>query len=602
MALRIEDYGLIGDCHTGALVGRNGSIDWLCLPRFDSGACFAALLGTVENGRWLLSPKESDCKVTRRYLPDTLILETEFETSEGGAIRITDFMPVNSKAVDLVRIVEGIRGEVPMQMDLVARFDYGSVTPWIIAEKGIISAVAGPDRLSLRTNVKLSRKDTRLQSEFVIRKGQRLSFTITWSRSNEDIPKSIVPLRALRSTERWWKQWAQGCTVPPNRREPVTRSLITLKALTYRPTGGIAAALTTSVPERIGGVRNWDYRYCWLRDASFTLFALMGCGYMEEARQWLTWLLRATTGHPAELQVLYGVAGERRLTELELNWLRGYEGSTPVRIGNAATRQFQLDVFGELLDAIHKWWCIGGNVTAFGWSLLLSMMDFLETAWKKPDEGIWEVRGKRRHFTHSKVMAWVAFDRAIEIAEKLKLEGPVKRWCQVRDEIRRQILEKGFDPEMNCFVQYFGAKVVDAALLRLPLVGFLPARDNRMKGTVAAIEKDLIVNGFVHRYQTSSDVDGLPEGEGAFLMCTLWYADVLHLSGRKAEAQQVFERVLGIRNDLGLLSEMYDPVSKRQVGNFPQGFSHVGVVITAMRLFGEGVIPDKLRKPSRKKK
>jgi GH15 family glucan-1,4-alpha-glucosidase len=489
-----------------------------------------------------------------------------------------------------------------MQMDFIARFDYGSITPWIHDEKGSIAAVAGPDRLSLRTKLKLSREDNRLQSDFTVRKGKRVSFTLTWSPSNEAVPKPIVPLRELRSTERWWKQWAKGCNVPPGNREPVKRSLITLKAMTYRPTGGIVAALTTSLPEQIGGVRNWDYRYCWLRDASFTLFALMGCGYMEEARQWLRWLLRATAGHPAELQVLYGVAGERRQSEIELDWLQGYEGSTPVRIGNAATKQFQLDVFGELLDAIHKSWSLGGNVTPFGWSLILSMMEFLETAWKKPDEGIWEVRGKRRHFTHSKVMAWVAFDRAIEIAEMLKFEGPVERWHKVRDEIRGQILEKGFNSEMNSFVQYFGGNGVDAALLRIPLVGFLPANDDRMKGTVAAIEKDLVVDGFVHRYRTSSQVDGLPQGEGAFLMCTLWYVDVLHLAGRKAEAQKVFERVLGIRNDLGLLSEMYDPELKRQVGNFPQGFSHVGVVNTAMRLYGEGIVPEKLRKPSRSKK
>jgi GH15 family glucan-1,4-alpha-glucosidase len=589
--LRIEDYALIGDLHTAALVGRDGSMDWLCMPRFDSGACFSALLGEEDNGRWLVGPKEKPSKIVRRYRGDTLILETEFRL-RSGIVGLIDFMPIRSNSADLVRIVEGVSGEVDMIMDLLIRFDYGSITPWFHKQDGASVAIAGPDRLTLRTKVDVIREDNRLRAAFRVRKGQKIAFNLTWSPSNEEPRAPINPMRALQATERWWKKWVKGCTIPGKWREKVTRSLITLKALTYRPTGGIVAAATTSLPERIGGVRNWDYRYCWLRDASFTLFALMSCGYVEEAREWLQWLLRATAGHPAESQVLYGVAGERRLSEFEVGWLTGYENSRPVRIGNAANQQFQLDVFGEILDAIHKWWLIKRRIADFGWALIRSMMQFLEQAWRRPDEGIWEVRGPRRHFTHSKLMAWVAFDRAVDLAERSEWNGPVEQWRAVREEIQQEILDKAFDRKLNSFVQFYGSHLVDAAALRIPLVGFLPANDERVRGTLAAIEKNLVVDGFVHRYRSSRKIDGLPEGEGTFLMCTLWYADVLHMSGRKVEARKVFERVLSIGNDVGLLAEMYDPKMKRQVGNFPQAFSHVGIVNTALRLSGTGLLPE----------
>jgi len=598
LSQRIEDYGLIGDCQTAALVGRNGSIDWLCLPRFDSGACFAALLGTDANGRWLLAPKDKKYKVSRCYRPGTLILETTFELESGGAVRITDFMPIRRELADLVRIVEGLSSEVAVEMDLVLRLDYGSITPWIQQLNGAISLIAGPDRLTLRSPIKLENKDGRLVSEFSVRKGQQLAFNLTWSHSSQRIPKAVNSRRALLQTERWWKEWKKQCTLGGEWGDVISRSLITLKAMTYMPTGGVVAAVTTSLPEKIGGIRNWDYRYCWLRDASFTLSALLSCGCVEEANAWLNWLLRATAGHPSELQVLYGVAGERRLTEFKVHWLQGYESSTPVRIGNAATNQFQLDVFGEILDAVHKWWSLTRNVSEFGWTLIRSMIDFLEKAWHRPDEGIWEVRGPRRQFTHSKLMAWVAFDRVIEIAERTEFDGPVEKWRKIREKIRKDICKKAFNQDLNSFVQYYGASLLDAAVLRMPLVGFLPIEDERIQGTIAAIEKKLMVDGFLHRYESSAEVDGLPEGEGSFTMCTLWYADVLHMSGREEEAEQVLKRVLGVCNDLGLLSEMYDPKLKRQVGNFPQAFSHVGLVNTALRLSGRGV-PEKPRKGSR---
>lgn len=601
MALRIEDYGLIGDCQTAALVGCDGSIDWLCFPRFDSHACFAALLGGEQNGRWLIAPQQ-EARVSRRYRPDTLILETEFRLSSGDVVRLIDFMPVRGEMPDLVRIVEGVRGEVSMRMELRPRFDYGCVTPWISQENDTTIAVAGPNRLALRTNVELHRDDGKLMSEFTVKAGQRRTFSLTWSESNRPRPLPVAPLRALRTTESWWKRWARACNVEGKWRDCVTRSLITLKALTYMPTGGIVAAATTSLPEQIGSVRNWDYRFCWLRDASFTLFSLMSCGYTKEAHEWMTWLLRATTGHPAELQVMYGVAGERMLTESTVKWLDGYENSKPVRIGNAATEQFQLDVFGEVLDAVHKWWSIRGKISEFGWTLTRTMVEFLEGVWRKPDEGIWEVRGPRRHFTHSKLMAWVAFDRAIAIAEKQELDCPLEKWKEIREEIRSEILEKAFNKDLNSFVQSYGSQQLDAATLRIPLVGFLPADDEMVKGTVAAIEKSLLVDGYLHRYQTASKVDGLPEGEGAFLMCTLWYADVLHMMGRTEESKSAFKRVMAIRNDLGLLSEMYDPKKKRLTGNFPQAFSHVGLVNTALRLSGRGDVPEKFQKPARRSK
>lgn len=595
MSLRIEDYGVIGDCHTAALVGRNGSIDWLCLPRFDSGACFASLLGEPENGRWLLCPQADRVTVTRRYRRDSLVLETDFELPAGDVVRIVDFMPIRGKVADVIRIVEGVKGKVPMRMDLRLRFDYGSITPWLRKSGEQYSAIAGPDKVTLHSPVRIHRNQSNLDGEFHISQGERIAFNMTWCPSHEEAPGPLDAIRALHETEHWWRNWAESCKYRGRWRDMVVRSAITLKALTYKPTGGLVAAITTSLPESIGGVRNWDYRYCWVRDATFTLMALINCGYVEEARAWRDWLLRATAGHPAELQMLYGVGGERRLSEFELKYLRGYEKSTPVRIGNAASQQFQLDVFGEVADAAHQWLEMRGpNHSEFGWALMDSMVRFLETAWKEPDEGIWEVRGPRRHFTHSKMMAWVAMDRAISIAKRINVDAPVDRWEKIRTEIHEEVCEKAFDKEINSFVQFYGSKLLDSAVLRMPLVGFLAIDDPRVKGTIKAIESRLLKRGFIQRYEDSPKVDGLPEGEGEFLMCTLWYADVLHMSGRIEDARDVFERVTGISNDLGLLSEMYDVDASRLVGNFPQAFSHVGIINTALRLSGEGVVPEDL--------
>ncbi len=583
---RIEDYGLIGDLQTAALVGRDGSIDWACFPRFDSGACFAALLGTAEHGRWLVAPRTDSWEAGRRYRPQTLVLETDWET-DTGVVRVIDFMPPRGEAPDIVRIVEGLRGEVEMASELVIRFDYGSVIPWVRRIDDARIAVAGPDALCFRTPVEHRGENMRTIGEFTIREGERVPFVLTWYPSNKRPPDAIDAEDALRETLDYWDEWAIRCAYKGKWRDEVHHSLIVLKALTYAPTGGIVAAATTSLPERIGGERNWDYRYCWLRDATLTLLAFLNAGYLDEARAWRVWLLRAAAGDPAALQIMYGVAGERRLSELTLDWLPGYEGSRPVRLGNAASEQFQIDVYGEILDVFHQGRLHELELSKEAWALQRRLLRFLEHAWKEPDEGIWEVRGPRRHFTHSKVMAWVAFDRGVQAVERFDRSGPVERWREVRAEIHREVCERGFDLELNSFTQSYGSKRLDASLLMIPLVGFLPADDPRMLGTVAAIERGLVHDGLVYRYAHDEDVasvDGLPAGEGAFLPCTFWLADNLALQGRDDEAEAIFQHLLDLRSDLGLLAEEWDPVARRLLGNFPQAFTHVALVNTAFNL------------------
>lgn len=579
----IEDYALIGDCETAALVSRLGSIDWLCFPRFDSPACFAALLGTPEHGRWQLAPSVPITSVRRRYLGDTLILETEFTTAD-GVVAILDFMPVRSGFPDVVRIVAGRQGRVPMRMELVIRFDYGSVVPWVQRIPGGISAVGGPDTLRLRTPAPLHGEDFRTVASFVVAEGERVPFDLTWFPSHERPGREIDPEDALRTTEAWWTAWAGRCTVEGPWRDAVMRSLITLKALTYHPTGAIVAAPTTSLPEKIGGVRNWDYRYCWLRDATFTLQALLNAGYTQEASAWRDWLVRAVAGRPDQVNIMYGLGGERRLAELELPWLPGFGGSRPVRIGNAAHSQFQLDVFGEVLDATHQAWMMGMPPDDQAWRVDSALVTHLESVWHEPDEGIWEVRGPRRHFTHSKMMAWVALDRAVKGIERFGLEGPLDRWRAVRDAIHQDVCAQGFDAGQGAFVQSYGSPLLDASLLMMPLVGFLPASDARVRGTIDAIERRLTQDGFVSRYDTVPDVDGLPPGEATFLLCSFWLVDNLVLLDRHDDARRLFERLLSIRNDVGLLAEGYDINHRRQAGNFPQAFSHVGLINSARHL------------------
>lgn len=587
MPSRIEDYALIGDCETAALVARDGSIDWLCFPRFDSGACFAALLGTPENGRWLLAPAGNIRSIRRRYREGTLILETEYETDD-GAVTLIDWMPPRTTAPDVVRMVEGKRGQVRMRMELIIRFDYGWVVPWVRRTDRGIRATAGPDTVYCRTAIELRGEDLHTTADFTVSAGQRIPFELTWTPTHRPEPEEREAEQSLRETESWWQEWSDRCTYQGEWRAAVLRSLITLKALTYPQTGAVVAAATTSLPEQLGGMRNWDYRHCWLRDATFMLYALMTGGYTEEACAWREWLINAVAGSPSKIQILYGLAGERRLTELELPWLPGYEGASPVRIGNAASEQHQLDVYGEVMDALYLARRAGLDPSENAWRVQRALMDFLETGWDEPDEGIWEVRGPRRHFTHSKVMAWVAVDRAIKSVENLQLEGPIDRWRRLRQQIHDQIWREGFNAELNSFVQYYGSKEVDASLLMLPLVGFLPATDPRMLGTVKAIQQRLMREGFVDRYRPAPEVDGLPPGEGAFLLCTFWLADNLALQGRYAEAREIFERLLALRNDVGLLSEQYDPQTRRLVGNFPQAFSHVGLINTACNLTQTG--------------
>ena len=591
MASRIEDYALIGDCQTAGLVARDGSIDWLCFPRFDSPACFAALLGKPQHGRWLLAPAGNVRQTRRRYREGTLILETDFETADGGLVTVTDFMPPRTGVPDLVRIVEGKRGQVPMRTELVIRFDYGWVVPWVrkLGPGGQgIRATAGPDTLYFRTAVPLRGENLHTVGEFTVSAGQRVPFELTWTRTQEPEPEPRDPEQELAETEAWWRRWCGRCAYQGEWPDAVRRSLITLKALTYAPTGGIVAAATTSLPEHIGGVRNWDYRYCWLRDATFTLYALMIGGYTDEACAWREWLVNAVAGTPAELQIMYGLAGERRLTELELTWLPGYENSAPVRTGNAAYSQRQLDIYGEVMDALHLARRLGLPPSEGSWQVQRTMMRALETDWKKPDEGIWEIRGPSRHFTHSKVMAWVAMDRAVKAVEQFGHEGDAATWRRVRQEIYDQVMREGFNPEVNAFTQFYGSTDPDASLLALPLVGFIKATDPRMLGTVELIQRRLVRDGFVDRYPAVPEVDGLPAGEGAFLLCTFWLADNLALQGRTAEAREVFERLLSLRNDVGLLSEEYDPVARRLLGNFPQAFSHVGLINTARNLSEPG--------------
>jgi GH15 family glucan-1,4-alpha-glucosidase len=584
--MRIEDYALIGDTQTAALVGLDGSIDWLCLPRFDSPACFAALLGEPEHGHWRIAPTGAGAAGKRRYRPGSLVLDTEFHTAE-GLVRVTDAMPVRGVAPDVVRVVEGVQGRVTMRMELVIRFDYGSAVPWVRHVDGRWQAVAGPDALYLRTPVELLGEGLTTVAEFAVGAGEQVPFVLTWQASHLPPPEPVEPVRAVADTEQWWAEWSSHEQRRGVDAELVTRSLITLKALTYAPTGGIVAAPTTSLPEELGGERNWDYRYCWLRDATFTLYALMLAGYEREA---VAWLLRAAAGAPAQVQIMYGPAGERRLPEIVLAWLPGYERSPPVRIGNAASGQFQLDVFGEVMDCLHQARRAGVPPDPSAWSLQRALMDHLEGAWRQPDEGIWEVRGERRHFTHSKVMAWVAADRAVKGVERFGLDGPAVRWRRLRDEIHEDVCLHGYDPDRRAFTQTYGRSELDAALLMIPLVGFLPAGDERMRSTVAAIERELCRDGFVLRYAGTSlgDVDGLPGGEGAFLPCTFWLVDNLVLQGRRTEARALFEQVAGVANDVGLLAEEYDPVAGRLVGNFPQAFSHVGLVNSAYNLGRRG--------------
>lgn len=582
MPLRIEDYALVGDCQTAALVGTDGSIDWLCFPRFDSEACFAALLGTPDHGRWQVAPADEVRSVKRAYRGETLVLDTTFET-DSGAVTLTDFMPIRTDQPDLVRIVRGARGRVRMKFDLLARFDYGSITPWIRPEGGGVRMVGGPETIHVRTPVALRREGSTVVGEFEVGEGDEVPFVLNWHPSHLDTPPFIDATTALTETQDWWKAWSAGCTYVGEWRDAVVRSLITLKALTYSPTGGIVAAPTTSLPEHIGGPRNWDYRYCWLRDATFTLTALIQSGFKDEARAWRDWLLRAVAGRGSELQIMYGLAGERRLPELVLPWLPGYENSRPVRIGNGAHNQFQLDVFGEVFDCLHLARRYGMTDDG-GWRIERELLDRLEEVWAEPDEGIWEVRGPRRHFTHSRVMAWVAFDRAIQDVERFGLPGPADRWRHLRDELHAEICARGFHAERGCFTQYYGGTEVDASLLMMAEVGFLPPTDPRIQSTVRAVERDLMRDGFVDRYRTESGVDGLPQGEGAFLLCTFWLADNYSLMGRTADARRVFERLLSIRNDVGLLAEEYDPHAGRMLGNFPQAFSHLGLINTARNL------------------
>ena len=583
MGLRIEDYAMIGDLHTAALVSREGSIDWLCLPRFDSPACFASLLGNGEHGRWLIRPVGEVRAIRRRYRPGTLILETDFETDD-GAVTLVDCMPPRRDHPALVRLVIGRRGRVSMKMQLVLRFDYGSIVPWVRRIGKEMHAIAGPDMACLRTPADVRGEGLTSVADFDVTEGQVVPFTLAWHESNDPTPDEIDAEAAVRNTERWWREWSGRCSCEGPWRDAVTSSLIVLKALIYAPTGGMAAAATTSLPEKIGGQRNWDYRYCWLRDATFMLYALIAGGYIEEAAAWRDWLLRAVAGQASQMNIMYGLRGERRLTEIELDWLPGYENSRPVRIGNAAHRQFQLDVFGEVMDVLHLARRAGLEQEQDAWELQLHLLEYLEQVWRKPDEGIWEIRGERRCFTHSRVMAWVAVDRMIKSAEQFQLPGSVERWRALRDEIHSQTCREGFDADKNTFVQYYGSKELDASLLMIPLVGFLPPGDPRVRGTIEAVERELLVDGFVLRYKNHPELDGLPEGEGAFVPCTFWLADNLNLIGRRHDAVEMFERLLSLRNDVGLLSEEYSPHDRRLVGNFPQAFSHVSLINTAHNL------------------
>ena len=584
MPSRIEDYALIGDCETAALVGCDGSIDWLCWPRFDSSACFAALLGTPENGRWLLAPAGEIKRTSRRYRDNTLILETRFETADGEAT-VIDFMPLRRKHSDLVRLVQGNRGKVRMRMELVLRFDFGRSVPWVTRmDDGALRAIAGPNMALLHTPATFSGEDLKTVAEFTVAEGQSVPFQLSYRASHESLPQAIDAETALRQTEHFWQQWISQCTYRGPCPEAVRRSLITLKALTYRPTGGIIAAPTTSLPEKLGGQRNWDYRYCWLRDATLTLLILMDTGYYSEAAEWQNWLLRAVAGSPDQVQIMYGLGGERQLTEWEIPWLAGYQGAKPVRTGNAAAEQLQLDIYGEIASALHHARAGRLRRNEPGIELEKTLLGHLEKIWQEPDEGIWEIRGPRQQFTHSKVMAWVAFDRAVKSCEQFGINGPVDHWREMRQMIHDDVCRKAYDEKLGSFVQSYGSKVLDSNLLVIATSGFLPPSDPRLKGTVRAIEKKLMRDGFVLRYDTGKVDDGLPPGEGVFLACSFWLAETYALLGRHDDACRLMERLLGLRNDVGLLAEEYDVKAHRLVGNFPQAFSHVGVVSAAMRI------------------
>ncbi|MER6502661.1 glycoside hydrolase family 15 protein [Streptomyces sp. NPDC001455] len=596
MAGRIEDYALIGDMQTAALVCRDGTVDWLCLPRFDSHAVFAGLLGTEEHGFWRLGPAWEDeeqppSAARRRYRGDSLVLESEWDTPR-GTVKVTDFMPPRDGAPQVIRIVEGVSGRVPMRSELRMRFSYGRVTPWVHKIDGRTVAVAGPDSVWLDTSADTYGENLTTYSDFTVAPGDRIAFTISWQPSHHEPPGLPDPEGSLEATEEFWREWVEQCTYHGPYREAVVRSLIVLKALTYAPTGGIVAAPTTSLPEDIGGSRNWDYRYTWLRDAAITLSSLLRTGYREEARAWREWLLRAVAGDPENLQIMYGIAGERELGEAELDWLPGYENSAPVRVGNGAAGQLQLDVYGEVIEALHLAHMTGLTRNDYAMGLQLKLIEYLEKHWDEPDEGIWEVRGPRRHFVHSKVMAWVAVDRTIKLIESGDAEGPVERLRELRDEIHRDVCERGYDEERNTFTQSYGSKELDASLLLIPQMGFLPPDDKRVIGTIEAIQRELATeDGFVLRYPTHGEdagVDGLEGDEGAFLACSFWLADDLAMIGRVEEARQLFERLLSLRNDLGLLAEEWDPRLQRQVGNFPQAFSHVPLIDTALRLTASG--------------
>jgi GH15 family glucan-1,4-alpha-glucosidase len=584
MTARIEDYALIGDCETAALVSRDGSIDWLCLPRFDSAACFAALLGGPQHGRWQLAPAEPTRRVTRRYRDDTLVLETDFETASGAAT-IIDFMTPHDSTSDLVRIVVGRSGHVALRTELVIRFDYGATVPWVSRlEDGTLRAIAGPDMLVLRATIDVRGEGLKTVGEFAVRAGERVAFVLTHAASHLPVPPPIDAEAALAATEKSWAEWAARCSVAGEWSGTVKRSLITLKALSYAPTGGILAAPTTSLPERLGGVRNWDYRFCWLRDSTFTLLALMGGGYYDEAQSWRDWLLRAVAGSPDQMQIVYGLAGERSLPERALPWLPGYEGAQPVRVGNAAAEQFQIDVFGEVMDMLHQARKGGLAPSPAGWSLERALLGHLAAVWDQPDHGIWEVRGGPRHFTHSKVMAWVAFDRAVKSVETFKLEGAYEDWRKLAARIHADVCRNAWRDDLGSFVQSYGSDELDASLLLIPLVGFLPPEDPRVRATVAAIEQRLTVDGLVLRYDTRRAADGLPPGEGVFLPCSFWLADNLILQGEHARARTLFERLCACANDVGLLAEEYDPRTRRMLGNFPQAFTHVALTNTALNL------------------
>jgi GH15 family glucan-1,4-alpha-glucosidase len=580
VALPIEDYAVIGDTQTAALVGRDGSVDWLCLPRFDSEACFAALLGDERNGRWKIAPKGPVKRVERRYRENTLVLETDFHT-EDGAIRLVDCMPPRGEAPDIVRLVQGLEGRVEVEMELILRFDYGQTVPWVRRHGDYLLAIAGPAAARLDAGVRTKGRDRTTRAAFAVERGDEVPFVLTWYQSHKPEPAPVPAASAVADTAAWWREWIRDC----DSADPlVRRSLLTLKALTYAPTGGIVAAATTSLPEKLGGVRNWDYRFCWVRDATLTLTALVNGGFVEEAGAWRDWLLRAVAGDPRDMQIMYGCAGERRLTEIELGWLAGYEGSKPVRIGNAASEQFQLDVYGELMDALLDAREHGLHPDEHAWALQNAMLEFLEGAWDQPDEGIWEVRGARRHFVHSKVMAWVAFDRAATTIERFGTSGDADRWRRVARDIHREVCEKGWDAQRATFTQSYGSDALDAALLLIPRMGFLPGDDRRVASTVEAVERELLQEGFVLRYPTEGGEDGLPPGEGAFLPCSFWLVDALARIGRREDALALYDRLSALANDVGLFSEEYDADTGRLIGNFPQAFTHVALLNSATSL------------------